>query len=227
MVAAIGARARTIAIDRPGWDGRRPAGGLRESAQAAVTALDTEGVSRATVVGLSFGGGVAAWLAVQRPERVRALVLVSPAANTASLQPIDRFLAAPVAGYAAGAALLAGAGVALASRRVRRRVEGRFALPDEYLQAAARRLRGRAAWDSFYIEQRALLRDLPALEARLGEIAVPTTVVLGSADTIVPVAAGRALAEQIPGARLVEIEGGHHVLPAEHPGRLAELILDT
>lgn len=195
------------------------------SAEAAVDALDAEGLERATIVGLSFGAGVAAWLAVEHPERVEALVLVSPAANTAALQPIDRLLAAPVAGYAASAALLAGAGLALSSRSVRRRLEARFALPDDYLRVAAGRLRGRSAWDSFYVEQRALLGDLPALEPRLHEIVAPTTVVLGTADTMVPVSASRALAEQIPGARLVEIEGGHHVLPAEHPDRLAEVIL--
>jgi pimeloyl-ACP methyl ester carboxylesterase len=49
--------------------------------------------------------------------------------------------------------------------------------------------------------------------------------VIGTADTIVPVQAGRQLSEQIPGAELVEIDGGHHVLAAEHPGRLADLIL--
>lgn len=225
VVAAIGSRAKTIAFDRPGWSGGSPAGGLQHNADAALACLDGAGVGRAVVAGLSFGGAVAAWLAVQHPERVAALVLVSPAANTASLQPVDRLLALPVAGYAASAALLAGAGVALASSRIRQRLETRFALPDDYLRSASHRLRNPAAWDAFVVEQRALLRDLPELERRLNQITSPSSVVVGTSDTVVPLEAGRLLTKQIPGAALVEIEGGRHVLPAEHPARLAEVIL--
>lgn len=225
VVSAIAGRARVLAIDRPGWDGRSAPGGVARSAEAAVVALDREGVSSAVVVGLSFGGAVAAWLAAEHPDRVAALVLISPAANTAALQPVDRLLAMPVIGYALSAGLLAGAGLGLTSGRVRRRLEATFALPDDYLRSAARRLRQRGAWESFVVEQRALLRELPRLEERLDRIRAPTTVVLGTADTVVPRQAGRQLVQQIPGAELVEIEGGHHVLPAEHPDRLAGLIL--
>ena len=225
--AQIGPRAETSAIDRPGWDGRTPAGGLEHSALAAVSALDAVGAQKATVVGLSFGGAVAARLAIAHPERVGALVLVSPAANMAAVQRIDRILAAPLAGYVGSAALLAGAGVALTSSWLRRRLEAAFALPDDYLRAAARRLRNPAVWEAFLVEQRALLRELPELDRRLGEITAPTTVVIGTADTIVPVKAGRKLATQIAGAELIEIDGGHHVLPAEHPRRVAEVILRT
>jgi pimeloyl-ACP methyl ester carboxylesterase len=223
--AAIGDRAETIAIDRPGWDGHSAPGGLGHSAAAAIAALDGAGVQRAVVVGLSFGGAVAAWLAVEHPERVAGLVLVSPAANTASLQPVDRVLALPVVGYLASTGLLAGAGVALSSGPVRRRLEGTFTLPEEYLRSAGRRLRSPSAWKAFIVEQRALLRELPELEPRLGRISAPTTVVVGTSDMIVPRRAVLELSRQIPQAELVEIAGGHHVLPAEYPDRVAEIIL--
>lgn len=223
--AAIGDRAQTLAIDRPGWDGHSAPGGLGPNAAAAVAALDRAGVDRAVVVGLSFGGAVAAWLAVTYPDRVAALVLVSPAANTAALAPVDRLLALPVLGYLASSGLLAGAGLALAVGRVRQRLERTFVLPDDYLRSAGRRLRKPAAWQAFIVEQRALLKEIPLLEARLGEIGSRTTVVVGTSDTIVPREAGALLTRQIRGASLVEIEGGHHVLPAEHPDRLAEIIL--
>jgi pimeloyl-ACP methyl ester carboxylesterase len=223
--AAIGARARMVVPSRPGGDGRSAAGGLAHNAAAVVAALDRAGVERAVVVGLSFGGAVAAWLAVEHPDRVARLVLVSPAANTASLQPVDRLLALPMLGYAVSSALLAGAGVGLAFRPVRRRLERRFVLPDDYLRSAGTRLRNPAAWQAFIVEQRALLRDIPALEGRLGQVSAPTTVVIGTADTVVPREAGALLTRQIPDAELVEIAGGHHVLAAEHPERLAEIIL--
>jgi pimeloyl-ACP methyl ester carboxylesterase len=223
--SAIGDRLETIAIDRPGWDGRSPAGGLGRSVAAGISALDRAGARRAVIVGLSFGGAVAAWMAVEHPDRVAALVLVSPAANTASLQTVDRLLALPIAGYAASTAVLAGAGLALASRTIRRRLEQTFQLPDDYLRTTSRSLRSPRAWTAFLVEQRALLAELPALEERLGEITAPTTVVVGTADTVVPLVASRQLSRQIPHAELVEIPGAHHVLPAEHPERLAELIL--
>jgi pimeloyl-ACP methyl ester carboxylesterase len=225
VVEAIGDRAPVLAVDRPGWDGHSAPGGLGVSAAAAAEALS--GSRGATVVGLSYGAAVAAWLALERPELVGALVLVSPAANMASLQAVDRLLAAPVIGYGLSAIVLSGAALALTSGRVRRRLQQTFALPDDYLRATSRRWRGPAAWRAFVVEQRALFGELPRLEERLGALSVPTTVVVGTSDTIVPVEAGRALAAQIREARLVEIDRGHHVLPAECPARLAELILEA
>jgi len=49
-------------------------------------------------------------------------------------------------------------------------------------------------------------------------------VLLGSADRVVPPAAGRRVAAQIPGAELVEIGGAGHALHVTHPRRIAELI---
>jgi pimeloyl-ACP methyl ester carboxylesterase len=74
-----------IAFARPGWDARSAAGDIAGNAAAARSVLDAHGVARATVVGHSFSGAVACWLAAQFPERVHALVLAAPAANVASL----------------------------------------------------------------------------------------------------------------------------------------------
>src|SRR5947209_14666259 len=79
--AHIGERAPTIAIDRPGWDGDRGPADLAGNARAAIAAIDAAGARRAVVVGHSFGGAVAAWVAATTPDRVRALVLAAPSAN--------------------------------------------------------------------------------------------------------------------------------------------------
>lgn len=222
VVGELGQRA--IAIDRPGWDGASQPSDLEGNAQAAVAALDARGVQRATVVGHSLGGAVAAWLAATHPDRVRALVLAAPSANIASLDQIDHWLATPVAGYLASVAVLTGLGLALTAGPVRRRIAGGLALDDSYLRAAGRRLLEPAAWRAFVIEQRALIRDLPALESRLREISAPTTIVAGSADRIVSVAAARSLAGEIRGAGLVVLDGAGHLLPQSHPRALAEII---
>ena len=66
-----------IAANRPGYDGRLPAGGIAYNAAAGLARLNRTGAERATVVGHSFGGAVAAWLAATHPERVSGLVLVA------------------------------------------------------------------------------------------------------------------------------------------------------
>jgi pimeloyl-ACP methyl ester carboxylesterase len=225
VIDALDGRVTAFAIDRPGWDGESDPGGLALSARAARAALDERGVERAVIVGLSFGGAVAAWLAVHHPERVAALVLVSPAANRDSLALVDRILGAPVAGYLTSSALLSSAGLALSVGWVRGALGRSLFLSDDYLSSLSRRLRSRSARRAFFVEQQALLRDLPALERSLGRIAAPTTVLVGTDDTVVPASAGRRLAEQIPGAELIEIERGRHTLFAEHPQRIADVIV--
>jgi pimeloyl-ACP methyl ester carboxylesterase len=76
-------------------------------------------------------------------------------------------------------------------------------------------------------------RQLAAITAsgdrteRLRELSVPTTVVHGRSDPLVPFRAGRATAEAIPGARLVAIPGMGHDLPREVWPRLADAIAET
>jgi pimeloyl-ACP methyl ester carboxylesterase len=104
-------------------------------------------------------------------------------------------------------------------------VAKRQAVPADFLHATAQRLRTSAVRRAFLVEQRAMLRELPILEELLPTITAPTTIVLGTADTVVGAKAGRMLAAQIPDANLVEIEGGRHALTATHGPRIAELIL--
>jgi pimeloyl-ACP methyl ester carboxylesterase len=225
IVAALDGRADVVAVDRPGWDRASRATGLEGNAVAALQALDARGVASATVVGHSLGAAVAAWLAVRDPHRVDALVLIAPAANRASLGRLDRALALPVAGDIGSAAVLSGLGLTLATPALRRRVADELSLNERYLRTSARRLLAPRAWRSFVAEQRVLFRDLPALEQRLGEIAAPTTIVVGTKDRVVSPGAARELAEQIQNARLIVIDGGRHLLPQTHAPQLGELIL--
>lgn len=225
VVKRLEGRADVVAIDRPGWDGRSEPRDLPGNVAAALAALDAQGVARATVVGHSLGGAVAAWLAATAPDRVDALVLAAPAANRASLEWFDRWLTFPVAGPLTTAASLSSLGLALSLPPVRGWLARRARLDGDYLRGAGRSLLTGWARHAFAVEQRALVRELPQLEARLGAIRAPTWVVTGSADRVVPVSAPRALAAQIPGAELVVLEGAGHLLPQRHARRLAEVIL--
>ncbi|MGA2013829.1 MAG: alpha/beta hydrolase [Solirubrobacteraceae bacterium] len=224
VTARLAQRAPTIAIDRPGWDGRSRPLDIAGNARAALGALDAHGVERAIVAGHSLGGAIAAWTAALYPDRAEGLVLIAPAANLASLYPVDYWLARSVAGELASIATLGAVGVALSAAPARRRIARATGIDPGYLAAARRILLAPSAWRAYATEQRALIRDLPALEAQLGAILAPTTIVSGSDDRIVPARAPRRLAEQIPGARLVVIPGAGHLLPQRHPGPVAEAI---
>lgn len=225
MVAEIGGQLRTLAIARPGWDGRSAPAGLQANAAAAVDALDRAGVGRAVAVGHSLGGAVAAWAAAEYPERVTALVLLAPAANTASLVPLDHVLAAPILGDVLSAASLAGAGGALATAPGRRLFGAALGVNASGLRPWSSTLLSPRSWRSFAVEQRMLVRELPSLEQRLSEITAPTTIVAGTADRIVPLRSARLLADQIPGAKLVELRGAHHLLHHHRAGEVAEVIV--
>lgn len=223
--AALDGRVGVLAPNRPGWDGASEPRGLEGNGRAILALLDARGAHRATVVGHSFGGAVACWIAAHAPERVRALVLAAPAANVASLYSLDRWLAAPVLGSAASAALLGTGGLVLASRPARRHVAARLGVQDWYLREAGRNLRSPRAWRAFGVEQRALLRELPQLERRLGSITAPTTVVIGSRDRVVPPSSAEVLAGQIPAAELEVLTSVGHLLPLFQAERLAEIVL--
>ena len=75
-----------------------------------------------------------------------------------------------------------------------------------WAQLSQRTLVQPARWRAFTAEQRALVRELPLLEPLLAQIKAPVTIVIGTADRIVPPASARKLAGQIPGARLVELK---------------------
>jgi pimeloyl-ACP methyl ester carboxylesterase len=225
VVARVGGDADVLAIDRPGWDGRSRALGLPGNAAAALAALDAAGVWRAVVVGHSLGAAIAAWVAAHRPERVSALILVSPAANRASLDAVDRWMAAPVVGELAAAATMGGLGLALSLGRLRRRLADTTQLAPTYLKSAQRTLLTPAAWRAYTIEQRGLVSGMSQLESALPGITAPTAILIGDHDRIVRPASAHALAGQIPGARLVVCPGGGHLLPQRDPGFVGDQIL--
>ena len=66
----------------------------------------------------------------------------------------------------------------------------------------------------------AILRDTD-LRSNIGAIAIPAMVIHGERDVLAPVGAGRWLAQSLPMARLVEIEGAAHLPFVSHADRVA------
>jgi pimeloyl-ACP methyl ester carboxylesterase len=224
VISALGRGSRVVAIDRPGWDGAGPARDLAGNVAAALAALDARGIARAVVAGHSLGAAVAVALAARHPHRVTALVLAAPAANAASLDRIDRWLAAPGLAELAAVGAMGGVGLAASVAGIRRRMARTAGVPEEYLAASRRTLLAPRAWRAYAVEQRALVRDLPALEPELATTIAPATILAGDQDHIVDPAAARRLAEQLPCARLELVPGAGHLLPQCEPERVAAAI---
>ncbi len=192
---------RVLVPDRPGYGSSPgPALGPAGNAEALLRELpDLDGESL-TVVGHSYGGAVAVALALACPERVASLVLLAPAVTRSAMGVLDRAFAAPILGE-----VMAWASVGVVGRLARRRREW--------------------SWQSFVIEQRAILDEIDGLEAGLSSIAAPTVVVAGAWDRVVPARATAEVSARIPGCELVRVPRVGHLLPMQAPARVVEVIV--
>jgi 3-oxoadipate enol-lactonase len=217
------ARYRTLLFDNRGTGGSDPvAGPLSMDAMVAdaVAVLDAAGVERAHVIGVSMGGMIAQHLALERRDRVASLVLGCTTAGGRRGAPPWRLLAAsalrPVLGAERTWPLIA---PALFAERTRRERPQRVA--DDLRQ---RRLDDTAS-RTLYAQLAAVVGHdtraaLPALAG------LPTLVLHGAEDALVPVARGRELAALIPGACLVVIPGAGHVMTTDAEDAVARAIVD-
>ena len=227
VARALRDRFRVLVPDRPGYG--RTGGralGIVGNAEAMANLLEETGAGEAIVAGHSWGAGVAIAMARRYPERVLRLVLVNPVTPGDRLGIVDKLLADERIGppFARGAFWVAGS--ALAAPRVRRVL--RRTLPGYGIERSAdvaRDLRTGGAWRSFYVEQRALFSELPALREGLSDVRQPATVVVAANDRVTDPEAGRRFAAEM-GARLVEVPRAGHLLPMQAPEEVARAIAD-
>ena len=168
--------------------------------------IDELGLDRPHVVGASFGGWIAAELAVAAPTRVGSLVLLGPAGLRLPEHPVaDLFLMSP--GELA-ATLYHDPAIAAVMAPAQPDLD--FVLA-QYRDLAAL---ARFSWTPFLSN--------PKLERRLHRVTAPTLVVVPSDDRLIPVAHGRRYAELIPGARFAEIGECGHAMYFERPAEFAD-----
>ena len=217
-----------VAADRPGYGSSRlPAGGFAANARAVLEDLDSRGITRAVLVGHSYGGGVALSAASLAPGRVAAVVLLA-SVGPGCVTGWDRLLAAPGAGRLCAQVawrLTPWMARARLARIARRR--GRPLRPDEHVnwQVWGHAGRGRRPlWRTFLTEQRALLRELDELEHAIASVRAPVLVLADPKDTVVPFETARLLVRALPDARLQLVEGAGHHLPRRAPAVVADAI---
>jgi pimeloyl-ACP methyl ester carboxylesterase len=226
VAALLEADHRLIAPDRPGYGASQgPPLSMAENARVLADLLEERRAVPATVVGHSYGGGIAILLAAARPELVSGLVLAGSVGSEESLSGVDRVLATPVIGDALSAATLFTFGLivpkamGVARFAVGRVARLRAALPDSsYLAGAGA---GRAVWRTFVFEQRALMSEIQQVESSLELLGAPTAVMSGEWDFVVPPVVARSIAAQVKGATLVTVPQVGHFLPRDAPAAMA------
>jgi pimeloyl-ACP methyl ester carboxylesterase len=206
------ARARPVTVvGRPAPDDPADAAALlhpRVSAMGVAIAL--EGLAGPFAVEAESGGGrISMWLSVDRPELVRRLVLAASSSET----PPDSPMAARMAEWVALAERGAW-GELFAVQAAQLKPGGPESdSPPAAAFAAVARLQPRPSTPERFIgELRGTLDPSSFVTQRLPEIRVPTLVLAGGADQVVPLAASKLVSDRIPGARLkVDPDCGHTV----------------
>jgi len=191
--------------------------------------LEVLGIDRATVVGHSLGGGVAAQLTYQYPDRVERLVLVATGGVSRTVTPPLRFAAAPLAeiallpmqlpfarlgGRVVVAALrLVGHDLGRDGDNIMRVFDG---LPDGSARTAFNRtLRSAVDWRGQVVTMldRCYLTE-----------AMPTLIVWGDHDGVIPVGHGKMAHAAMPGSRLEIFAGAGHFPHHHDPDRFVALL---
>jgi pimeloyl-ACP methyl ester carboxylesterase len=181
----------------------------------AVAVLDEHGVGRAHVVGMSMGGLIAQLVALAYPERVASVTAIS----TTAAGEENPGLPGPTAKYMEHAAAFdqldwsdTQAVAHLIVEDARHLAGTRHPFDEAATRELVTRDLERAVDPGRLQNHNAVGGDEERWRGRIGEIAVPFLVIHGTADPLFPHPHGVALAEAVPGASLVSIEGGGHEL---------------
>jgi 3-oxoadipate enol-lactonase len=215
---------RRIRFDLRGF-GRTPVGSLPLShARDVAELLDGLGVSGAAVVGGSMGGRIALELAIARPDLVGALVLVGT-----GLPGHDWSEGVRAYWQAEDEAVARGDLDQATEANLRMWVDGPGREPaevDPAVREAVRKMQQRAlelqapVWAE--LDEELLVEDVGA---RLGEVRVPTLVLVGEEDVADIHTVGERLAREIPGARSATIARTAHLPNLERPADFDALVL--
>jgi pimeloyl-ACP methyl ester carboxylesterase len=177
----------------------------------AAGVLDAYGFPAAHIVGASAGGAMAQLLALDHPDRVLSLVLIS----TSAAVPVGRELPAPTGEFGRFVST-AELDWSDADSVIQYLVDYSRVLAGSerpFDEAAARDLMRRdveRARDFATLQNHDLIPDDGRRGQQLSSIEAPSLVIHGTADPMFPIGHGEALAEEIPGAGLLRVEGAGH-----------------
>jgi pimeloyl-ACP methyl ester carboxylesterase len=206
--------ARQFAVlvpDHPGWGQSERPHWLRSVHDIATLykwLLADLGITGCSLVGLGFGGWIAAEMACQSPLEFHRLILVGamgikPPQGEILDQAIISYIAYPEAGFH--------------SREAFHRVFGEVDTDQLERWDIAREMCFRVAWKPYMYNS-----SLPHL---VGGIRTPALLVWGDDDRHVPISTGEAYARALPHARMEVISACGHFVDMEKPDSLADLAI--
>jgi pimeloyl-ACP methyl ester carboxylesterase len=225
---------RVVAMERPGsgHSTRAPGAGAGPRAQADAVAgvIRALGLGRPVLVGHSLGGAVALAAALEHPDLVSGLALISPLTHPAEEPPpaLARLKLASPAARTMVAWTLAAPAAILRRREALDAIFGPDPVPRDYGTAGGGLLSLRpGAFVSASTDLVAIPDDMPALLERYPTLRVPVGVLFGTGDRILdPRVHGEGLRGRVPDLRVELVEGGH-MLPLTAPDRAADLVRDV
>jgi pimeloyl-ACP methyl ester carboxylesterase len=191
---------------------------IRQMAGDVVRCMNAAGIDSAHVYGASLGSMVAQELALSYPARVRSLILGCPSPGVIGVPASPRWLQllvaqrglSPEEAFRRAARLLYG--VSLTER------------PDAVEEVMQRRLAVNIAPTGMRRQFQAVLRWSSL--RRLRRVRVPTLVMHGDQDRLIPISNGRIIARLVPGARMHVFRGAGHVYGTDCPEEHLEVLLD-
>ena len=195
---------------------------LKDMAGDAVGLLDALGIEAADVVGVSMGGMIAQSMAIHYPDRVRTLTSImsstgNPSLPQATPEAMSVLLAPPVSNrtdYVNNS---------LKSAKV---LHGsKFPLNEEYVRNYSEISYDRCYHPPGFARQLGAILTSGSRHEALGNVKIPTLVIHGDGDPLVPVEGGKDTAKSIPDSKLVIIEGMGHSFPTEVVPQILQEIL--
>jgi pimeloyl-ACP methyl ester carboxylesterase len=210
-------------------------------ADDAVGLLKALGLDSAHVLGVSMGGFIAQEMTLKYPDMVKSLVLVSTSFGGKDSMPRGSNLwnsFVKLWGLMPGALEFSGKGSApmidsfglAPEKRIRYGLS--LAFTPEYLKNHAEEVDRIVEWrlgnpQPSYAWKHQLMAGMNFDSSdRVYQIKVPTLVVTGSEDRIVPAESSKRLTERIPNSRLITLEGTGHLLFIEQAGEFNKIVLD-
>ncbi|HEX2021876.1 MAG TPA: alpha/beta hydrolase [Candidatus Thermoplasmatota archaeon] len=218
-----------VAFDWPGFGSsdkpRKAAYTHRSRADHLLAVLDALGLARADLVAHDVAGPAALLLLVERPERVRRLVLLNTTVYRRDYRP-------PLPALAQFVPVLRQVSRPFLTRQTfdfffRQGLARPQRVPRAVLETHWRLARAHGGRDTL-LEAWAQLPDgaaeIEAIRAKLGEVKAPTLVLFGADDTFLPPPNAERLAKAIPGARLQLLANAGHFVMEDAPEVVAERI---
>ena len=210
-VSAFSPDFRGIAVDLRGYgDSEKPPTGftIDQFSRDLIRLADTLKIDRAVWVGVSMGGMILQRLALDHPERVRALVLVSTTDGAMILDDDIPTIGAP-RDY----------------REVSKNMIVESFPPDAPAQTYRPLLERIPTWNATVIREALTSMSQFNVHGQLSRITVPTLVMVGAKDGVATPTIAKGIQAQIHGAQLVEFDTGHFMM-AEDPDQFRTVLGD-